>query len=237
MSESISVPGEQDRSAPHGGGSQPAEIRVAAIDDDRMLLGGLQSWLAPVADVDLVAGVTSVAAYLDEYADQRVDVALLDLNLRDQSQPADNVAQVLATGARVLIVSTIPDANAVLTTLEAGASGYLTKDQDLDTLLAAIRDIAAGRSVVSPELAFLISRDSRPGRPHLSPQEQAVLTAYASGATLAASARRAGIAYGTAREYLERVKRKYADVGRPTYTKLDLAERVREDRLELDGLP
>ncbi len=63
-----------------------------------------------------------------------------------------------------------------------------------------------------------------------------MLTAYASGATLAAAARRAGVAYGTAREYLERVKRKYADAGRPTYTKLDLADRVREDRLELDGL-
>ena len=44
------------------------------------------------------------------------------------------------------------------------------------------------------------------------------------------------MAYGTAREYLERVKRKYTDAGRPTYTKLDLATRVREDRLELDGL-
>ena len=55
-------------------------------------------------------------------------------------------------------------------------------------------------------------------------------------ATLTAAARRAGVAYGTAREYLERVKRKYAEVGRPAYTKLDLAERVREDRLEGDGL-
>ena len=82
----------------------------------------------------------------------------------------------------------------------------------------------------------MLSRDARPNRPQLSPQERVVLTAYASGATLQAAARRAGIAYGTAREYLERVKRKYTDAGRPTYTKLDLATRVREDRLELDGL-
>ena len=56
------------------------------------------------------------------------------------------------------------------------------------------------------------------------------------GSDLQAAARRAGIAFGTAREYLERVKRKYTDAGRPTYTKLDLADRVREDRLELDGM-
>ncbi len=211
-------------------------IVVAAIDDDRMLLGGLASWLAPVADVDLRWALTSVDDYVAAVGDSGPHVVLLDLNLRDGSDPAANVGRVLATGARVLIVSTIPDAGGVLTTLEAGASGYLTKDQDLEVLLAGIRDVAGGGSVVSPELAFLISRDSRPGRPQLSPQERAVLTAYASGATLAAAARRAGIAYGTAREYLERVKRKYAEVGRPTYTKLDLADRVREDRLELDGL-
>lgn len=212
-------------------------IRVAAVDDDRMLLGGLQVWLDPVGDVDLAFTVTSVPAYLDALAGGGQpgppDVVLLDLNLRDQRHPADNVRAVLATGARVLVVSTIPDADAVLATIEAGASGYITKDQDLDALVQAVRDVAGGASVVSPELAFVLSRDTRPERPQLSPQERAVLTAYASGATLAASARRAGIAYGTAREYLERVKRKYAEAGRPTYTKLDLADRVREDRLDL----
>lgn len=218
----------------------PSRTRVAAIDDDRMLLGGLQAWLDPVDDVDLDFVVTSVADYTATLADrptgERPDVVLLDLNLRDQTRPADNVRAVLDSGAKVLVVSTIPDPDAVLETIEAGASGYVTKDQDLDALLGAIRDVAAGLSAVSPELAFVLSRDTRPGRPQLSPQERAVLTAYASGATLAAAARKAGIAYGTAREYLERVKRKYAEAGRPTYTKLDLADRVREDRLELDGM-
>ncbi len=211
-------------------------ITVAAIDDDRMLLGGLESWLRPIDDIDLQTMTTTVAAYLDSVTGTPPDVVLLDLNLRDHSSPANNVATVLATGSRVLVVSTIPDADAVLATIEAGACGYITKDQDLEVLVAAIRDVAQGKSVVSPELAFVLSRDARPNRPQLSPQERVVLTAYASGATLQAAARRAGIAYGTAREYLERVKRKYTDAGRPTYTKLDLATRVREDRLELDGL-
>ena len=211
-------------------------ITVAAIDDDRMLLGGLESWLRPIDDIDLQTMTTTVAAYLDSVTGTPPDVVLLDLNLRDHSSPANNVATVLATGSRVLVVSTIPDADAVLATIEAGACGYITKDQDLEVLVAAIRDVAQGKSVVSPELAFVLSRDARPNRPQLSPQERVVLTAYASGATLQAAARRAGIAYGTARDYLERVKRKYTDAGRPTYTKLDLATRVREDRLELDGL-
>lgn len=68
-------------------------------------------------------------------------------------------------------------------------------------------------------------------RPHLAPQERAVLLAYASGMTLAAAARHVGIRPNTAKVYLERVKEKYRHAGRPTYTKLDLATRVREDRL------
>ncbi len=211
-------------------------ITIAAIDDDRMLLGGLDSWLRPIEDIDLATMVTTVSAYLAAVGTQPPEVVLLDLNLRDHSNPADNVRRVMESGARVLVVSTIPDADGVLATIEAGASGYVTKDQDLEALVQAIRDVAAGHSVVSPELAFVLSRDNRPNRPQLSSQERVVLTAYASGATLAAAARRAGVAYGTAREYLERVKRKYTDAGRPTYTKLDLATRVREDRLELDGM-
>jgi hypothetical protein len=49
--------------------------------------------------------------------------------------------------------------------------------------------------------------------------------------TLDAAARRTGIRRATAKHYLERIKQKYRTAGRPTYTKLDLATRVREDGL------
>ncbi|CAM3223880.1 putative transcriptional regulatory protein NarL [Arthrobacter ulcerisalmonis] len=204
-------------------------VRIAAIDDDRMLLQGLQAWLAPSQEVELVLTVGTVAEFLDRA--EHVQVVLLDLNLRDGSTPSENVRHVLETGAVVLVVSTIPDQEHVLATLEAGAAGYITKDNDLPTLVDSILAAARGELVVSPELAFLLSTDSRPQRPRLSAQEALVLRTYASGATLAATARKAGIAYGTAREYLERVKRKYTEAGWPTRTKLELVERVREEGL------
>jgi two-component system, NarL family, nitrate/nitrite response regulator NarL len=49
--------------------------------------------------------------------------------------------------------------------------------------------------------------------------------------TLDAAARRTGVRPATAKNYLERIKQKYRSAGRPTYTKLDLATRVREDGL------
>lgn len=204
-------------------------VRVAAIDDDKMLLQGLQAWLAPLDDIEFVAAEVTVEAFVD--ARHTVDVVLLDLNLRDGSRPEKNVKKVLATGAAVLVVSTNPDQEQVLATLGAGASGYITKDNDLPVLMEAVRHAAAGTLEISPELAFLLSTDKRPQRPQLSSQEALVLRVYASGATLAATARKAGVAYGTAREYLERVKRKYSEAGWPTHTKLDLVERLREEEL------
>jgi DNA-binding CsgD family transcriptional regulator len=74
-------------------------------------------------------------------------------------------------------------------------------------------------------------RRSTPDRPRLSGQELNLLLAYAAGLTLDAAARRTGILPATAEHYLERIKEKYRSAGRPTYTKLDLATRVREDGL------
>jgi two-component system, NarL family, nitrate/nitrite response regulator NarL len=76
-----------------------------------------------------------------------------------------------------------------------------------------------------------VSEQSRLPGPRLSQQEEAVLTAYLSGLTMVASARRVGVGLGTAKQYLERVKRKYAAAGRPAYTKLELAQRAVEDGL------
>ena len=56
-----------------------------------------------------------------------------------------------------------------------------------------------------------------------------MLLAYASGLTLDAVAEQVGIRPSTAKTYLERVKAKYREIGRPAYTKLELAQRASED--------
>lgn len=53
--------------------------------------------------------------------------------------------------------------------------------------------------------------------------------------TLKSAARRAGVSPNTAKDYLNRVKSKYRLAGRPAYTKIDLAHRVREDGLAPEG--
>lgn len=208
----------------------PEVIGLAAVDDDRMLCSGLAAWLAGTPDLCLVAVADTVDGMLRRGLDG-VDVVLLDLLLADHSDPADNVRRLAAAGPRVLVVSVVADPGQVMAAYAAGAAGYLTRDRDLDELAGAVRTIAAGRNAFPPELAFAVADDHRPERPRLSAQELQLLLGYAAGMTLEAAARRTGIRPATAKHYLERVKQKYRSAGRPTYTKLDLANRVREDGL------
>ncbi|MFD5326028.1 response regulator [Streptomyces sp. NPDC127092] len=211
-------------------------ITVAVVDDDRMLLDGMRSWLGRVPELRLVATAATVGELLATVtpadAPAPPDIVLLDLMLRDDSAPADNIRRLLAAGSRVLVISTVPDRTRVIESLRAGADGYLTKDNDLPTLVAAIKEVVAGHGAHSPELAFACAHDDSPSRPRLSPREREILLDYASGLTLKSAARRAGITVHTAKDYLDRVKAKYQQAGRPAYTKIDLARRVREDSLD-----
>ncbi|MFD5575170.1 response regulator transcription factor [Streptomyces cadmiisoli] len=210
-------------------------IRVAVVDDDRMLLDGLRAWLDGVPEVRLAATAGTVddllagAGSADGGGPVPYDVVLLDLVLGDGSQPPDNIGRLRAAGPRVLVISAVADRRRIVAAIAAGADGYLTKDHDLPTLVKAVEEVAGGGTAHSAELAFAWAHDDGPVRPSLSPKERQVLLEYASGLTLKATARRAGVSPHTAKYYLDRVKEKYQQAGRPTYTKIDLAARVRED--------
>lgn len=212
-------------------------IEVSVVDDDRMLLDGMAAWFSSIEDVTLRARVSTVDALLATGVPP-AEVVVLDLLLADGSDPVHNVGRLVDAGARVLVVSVVPHGEHGIDVVRAGAAGYLTKDHDMAALADAVRQAATGGTVHSRELAFAWCRSERADRPRLSSQERALLLAYASGLTLAAAARQVGIQPGTAKGYLDRIKEKYARAGRPTYTKLDLAARVREDGLNrLPGRP
>jgi DNA-binding NarL/FixJ family response regulator len=205
-------------------------IRLAAIDDDRMLLDGLRAWAAGVEDLVLVGTEATVDGFLAG-GFGAVDVVLLDLALADGSEPARNVRRLVGSGHRTLVVSVSHDPRRIAATFAAGAHGHVTKDHDLDALAEAVRAVAGGAAVFSPDLADACLRDPRPGAPRLSRREEAVLVAYASGMTLKSAARHLGMRPGTAKTYLDRVKAKYQEAGRAAATKLELADRARADGL------
>ncbi|HEV2778212.1 MAG TPA: response regulator transcription factor [Actinophytocola sp.] len=187
-------------------------IRVAVIDNDKLVPAGLRALLAGTTDITLLHTATTVTDYLAaQAAGPAADVVLLDLRLEDGTHPAANVAALRATGAAVLVISVHGDRRHVRATIRAGASGYLIKDDDADKLAGAIGTVHSGHLALTTELMTLINDDP----PELSPQELHVLYLYGTGSTLAATARRLGIAIPTVRSYLDRIRAKWAATDEP----------------------
>jgi two-component system nitrate/nitrite response regulator NarL len=204
-------------------------IEIGVIDNDQMLLQGMAAWIAGTGDIDLTVTATSVAEYLASSPTPRI--VILDLNLENYTDPARNVAELVDAGLKVVVASVIPDREYIASTTEAGAAAYITKNNNLDALADVIRAVHEGRSHTTPEHAFWLSRDDRPRRPHLSPREQEILEAVGRGAPHKAIARQLGIAMGTVQTHLERVRHKYAEVGRPIHHPAHYSDRLREDGL------
>ncbi|WP_328616992.1 response regulator transcription factor [Amycolatopsis sp. NBC_00355] len=186
-------------------------IRISVIDNDKLVPAGLRALLADTADIVIVHTATTVGGYLAARTGTTTDVVLLDLRLEDGSDPAANVAVLNATGAAVLVISVHGDRRHVRATIRAGASGYLVKNDDADKLAEAIRTVHTGQLALTAELMTLINDDP----PELSPQELQVLYLYGTGSTLAATARRLGIAIPTVRSYLDRIRAKWAATDEP----------------------
>ncbi|HEX3590218.1 MAG TPA: response regulator transcription factor [Pseudonocardiaceae bacterium] len=195
-------------------------IRIAAIDNDPMVLLGQRALIDPVPDLSIVATSTTVDAHLASKIE--VDVVLLDLMLDDGHQPEDNVRTLVATGAKVLVASVHGDRQHVRATIRAGASGYLIKGGDQDVLADAIRTVHAGEQALTQELAFIISLEP----PRLTQRELEVLSLYGTGSTLEATARRLGISVSTVRVHLSRIYAKFAAAGDPVGDRSDLVHRL-----------
>ena len=190
-------------------------IRIAVIDNDKLVPAGLRALIADQRDIELVCAATSIADYhatnaagMTNPAGAAPDVVLLDLQLEDGTSPAANVADLRATGARVLVLSVHGDRRHVRATIRAGAAGYLIKDDDAGKVAEAIRTVHSGGLAMTTELMTLINDDP----PELSRQELQVLYLYGTGSTLAATARRLGIAIPTVRTYLNRIRAKWAAI-------------------------
>jgi DNA-binding NarL/FixJ family response regulator len=126
-------------------------IRVLVADDQAVVRDGVVLLLTSAEDIEVVgqAGDGNEAVRLA--VAERPDVALVDLRMPGLDG-AQVTAEVLAAGleTRVLILTTFADDDAVMPALRAGALGYLTKDATGEAVLAAVRDVAAGRTVLDP---------------------------------------------------------------------------------------
>jgi DNA-binding NarL/FixJ family response regulator len=210
-----------------GSGEQEAPSwRVAIVDDHALVADALTAWAS-----EHLPDVRVVYAGADPgQVPPGTDLVLLDIDLgAGAPDPADTTRRLVAEGCVVLLVSAVGDAARIRPALSAGAIGYVPKRGGSEVLAEAIRAGLAGELYISPDLAAVLVASA--DRPVLSGQEEMALRLYASGLKLEAVARRMGISPHTVREYLGRVRRKYAEVGRDVRTKTDLYAAALKDGL------
>jgi two-component system uhpT operon response regulator UhpA len=211
-----------------------SDIRVAVVDDHESVRLGLKAAFLE-AGYDFVMAAASVRELVDGLAGREVDVVVLDLSLGDGSSVTDNVKLVQSTGSGVLVHSIADRVASVREALAAGAAGVIPKSSATKTVLTAAATVARGEVLNNLEWATAIDADRDFAKAQLGRREREILHLYASGLPLKLAAQQLGIGYSTAREYLDRIRAKYVEVGRPAPTKVDLLRRAVEDGI-LPGL-
>ena len=205
---------------------------IALVEDHALIAAGFRDLVSGAADLELLATVETVDAL--QALERTPDLVVLDLRLADGSLPSANIAAVHAMGAEVLIYTGGEDRRLIQDAARAGALGLIRKSAEPSLLLDAIRTAASGGEVFGTDWAAAIDADDALADAHLSAREQEVLSLYASGLTAASVARAVGVSRETVADYVSRIRRKYADAGRPAYSRVDLYKRALEDGL-LDG--
>jgi len=204
-------------------------ISVAAVDDHPIVVDSVAGWVTvPGSDIRVVGTAATVDGLLAGPG-RHADVILLDLDLDDGTTVERNVAVILAAGPAVLVLSAADKPVAVRAAMRAGALGYALKSEQTSQIQAAIKEVAAGRGWISPRLAYIFATDDAADRPALSPQERRALQLYATGMPVKSVARKMTISDETVKQYLGRVREKYARAGRAAPTKLELYHRAVED--------
>ena len=210
-------------------------IRLAIVDDHRMLLGALSDWLrgaSSESEIELVAAVPSWSELL-AHPDFPVDVVLLDLDLRDNIPISLKLSMLKSAGVKTMLMSNYSEAAVVREALSAGALGYLVKSEPVESIIEAIRAAGLGDSYLTPELEQALLDDGTV--PKLSAQERRVMALYGAGQPVKAVAFQLGISEETAKSYLKRIREKYRASGYDVGTKVALRKRAILDGILLQS--
>jgi DNA-binding NarL/FixJ family response regulator len=197
-------------------------VRVAIVEDDRVLRDALAGILSASAQFTVIGAVGTLreARLL---ACEGPEVFLIDLGLPDGSG-LELISELRASGeCKPLVLSVFGDGCHVVRAIEAGAAGYLLKGADLTQTSAAIQTVLAGGAPLTPAVASHIldrvrntapapPRPSQPSAPpvSLTPREVTLLECLARGLTLKEAAAIHGISHHTVGDHVKSIYRKLA---------------------------
>lgn len=208
-------------------GNEP--VTVVIVDDHDAIRYGFKAQCSEF-NFELLAESSTVDGALGLLGDRSCQVAVLDLSLGDGSTVPENVSKFVEKGIQVLIYSIGDKRHQINAALKAGAASIVTKSQSMSDLARAVRLVSHGVYINNTQTAAAIDADLDFKRDaKLSKKEAEVLSLYASGMAQKQVAYQLGIAGSTVKEHIDRVRQKYAKVGRPVTSKTELLRRAIED--------
>jgi len=165
-------------------------IRVFLLDDHEIVRTGLRSLLDAEEDVEVVGEASTAAEALARIPPTRPDVAILDVRLPDGSG-IEVCREVRSSSPEVacLMLTSYADDEALFAAVMAGASGYVLKQVGASSLVADVRKVAAGESLLDPDLTERVLErirhqpDEDPLLSTLTAQERRILDLVADGQT------------------------------------------------------
>ncbi len=202
-------------------------IRVAIIDDNRLVREALTAMLNRLTDIRVVSSDVADSASL---AGTKPDVLLLDVGLRDQDSL--RVATTLRQenpNAKIIVMDLLPVNEEIREFVNAGVSGFVLKDASFDEFLTTIRSVAAGTKVLPPRMTeslfSQIAREVDGQEPaqvledvRMTPREREVIDLIGEGLSNKEIAQRLNIATHTVKSHVRNVMEKLA-----LHTRLQIA--------------
>ncbi|MDR2256675.1 MAG: response regulator [Arthrobacter sp.] len=205
-------------------GQTGSTARIAIVEDHLLQRDRTKEILGTVEGYEVVFSGESLPDFVrwSEAAspEQRPQLLILDLMVERQASASPaHVASLVENGLIVLVLSAMASPALVRRIIQAGVAGVVGKRDSEQDFLAAVHAVLEGQEWMTVELASVIAGD--PERPTLSIQEERALVLYASGLSVEQVGAAMNIGRETAKQYLDRVKRKYTAAGVPVRSKLD----------------
>jgi len=188
------------------------KLQIVLVDDHAVVRGGLRLLLAQAGDMEVVGEAEDAEQAIQLIRQSEFDVALVDIGLPGKGG-LDLLKQIKSERPRiaVLMLSMYAEEVYAVRALKAGASGYLTKNSEPAELLDAIHDVAAGRRVLSPDVAQALAGAALDGEALLSrltPREFDVLRLAASGESPCAIASSMHLSQKTIHNHMSAIRQK-----------------------------
>lgn len=198
---------------------------VLIVDDHAVfaeaLCGSLQGVLGP----EPVRWAASKAEALELVEADPPTAAIVDLRLPDVDGPElIEALRAAVPDCDVLVLSMVTDARSVLGCFEAGAGGFLSKEEPLDRVIAAYHEVRAGlRPISAAAFKSILPRLLR-AETALTPTEEALLERLAASQSNEEIAAELGVSYYTVRNHVSNILRKLGAANRMEAVKIGRAE-------------